>query len=197
MSRFSTIVLLAALVAAPAHAARFVITPGDGNLVQFESKAKIETFTGKTSQVEGSVVLDPAQLGDSIAVHVVVNIASLDTGIGLRNKHMCDNHLDCAKFPKATFTAGRLAKASAASLVAGQKTSFELSGTFDLHGVKQPLTVPVEMTLVESGGACHLEITTKFPVKLEDFQIARPKMLMLKLNDVQQVAVKLIARAPK
>lgn len=197
MSRFTGILLLAVLVAAPVHAARFVIVPGEGNLVQFESKAKIETFTGKTSQVEGSVELDPAQLGDSIAVNVVVNIASLDTGIGLRNKHMCDNHLDCAKFPKATFTGCKLAKASAATLVPGQMTSFELSGTFDLHGVKQPLVVPVEMTLVETGGARHLEITTHFPVKLGDFQIARPKMLVLKLNDVQQVAVKLIARAAK
>jgi len=197
MSRITGIVLLAALVAVPAHAARFVIAPGEGNLVQFESKAKIETFTGRTSQVEGSVELDPAQLGDSIAVNVVVNIASLDTGIGLRNKHMCDNHLDCAKFPKATFTGCRLAKASAATLVPGQKTSFELSGIFDLHGVTQPLTVPVEVTLVESSGGRHLEITTKFSVSLADFQIARPKMLVLKLNDVQQVTVKLIARAAK
>lgn len=197
MSRLIGFLWMAALLAAPAHAARFVIAPGEGNLVQFESKAKVETFTGKTSQVEGSVELDPAQLGDSIAVQVVVNIASLDTGIGLRNKHMCDNHLDCDQFPTATFSGGTLAKASAGGLVPGQKTSFELHGMLDLHGVRQPLVAPVEMTLVEAGGARHLEIATHFPVKLADFQIARPKMLVLKLNDVQQVAVKLIARAAK
>lgn len=193
-SKWIPAVLLAAAIASPADAAQFVIAPGGDNLVQFESKAKVETFTGKTSQVEGTVELDPAQLGDSITVNVVVNIASLDTGIGLRNKHMCDNHLDCAKFPQATFSAGKLAKASAVGLAPGQKTTFELIGTLDLHGVRQPLTVPVEMLLVDPG---HLEITTRFPVKLEDFQIARPKMLMLKLNEVQQVTVKLSARTPK
>ena len=193
-ARWMLAVLLAALGMAPAHAAKFVITPGGDNQVQFESKAQVETFTGKTSKVEGHVELDPAQLGDSITVNVVVDVASLDTGIGLRNKHMRDNHLDCAKFPKATFTGGKLAKASAAGLAAGQKTSFELTGSFELHGVRQPLTVPVEIVLVEVG---HLEITTRFPVKLADHQIPRPKMLVLKLNDVQQVTVKLHARAEK
>lgn len=197
-SRFSrwnlAVLLVTGAIVSPAHAAKFVIVAGGDNLVQFESKAKVETFTGKTSQVEGTVELDPAQLGDSITVNVVVSIASLDTGIGLRNKHMCDNHLECAKFPKATFSGGKLAKASAVGLASGQKTTFELTGSFDLHGVTQPLVVPVDVLLVESG---HLEITTKFPVKLEDHQIARPKMLMLKLNDVQQVTVKLIARAEK
>jgi len=196
MSRLTGIVMLA-LGAAPSHAERFVITPGAGNRVQFESKAAVETFTGKTSKVDGSVVLDPAQLGDSIAVEVVVDMASLDTGIGLRNKHMCDNHLDCAKFPRARFVAGKLGKPTAPALAPGSKVSFELSGTLDLHGVARPLTAPVEMTLVEASGARHLEISTHFPVKLADFQIARPTMLVLKLNDVQQVTVKLIARAPK
>lgn len=181
---------LAAALAAPAHAAKFVVAPGGDNLVQFESKAKIETFTGKTSQVEGRVELDPAQIGDSIAVRVVVNIASLDTGIKLRNKHMCDNHLDCDQFPRATFAGGRVSNRATAA----GKTTFDLSGSFDLHGVVQPLTVPVELTRTEAG---DLQITTKFPVKLADHKIARPQMLVLKLNDVQQVSVKLLARAEK
>ena len=92
---------LAALVvcAAPARAATYVVKPGSGTQVVFTAKATTETFEGRTDRMEGRLDVDPASVGDSVTVHLEVDLASLDTGSKMRNKHMRENHLETAKFP--------------------------------------------------------------------------------------------------
>ena len=189
-----TLTILAVLLAVAMHAAAattFRIQPGKPNLVRFVSKAPLETFEGKTHQVQGHVVLDPAALGDSIDAVVEVDLASLDTGLSLRNKHMRENHLETEKHPKATFRGGKISDLSRPNLEAGQKTTFVLAGTFALHGVERPLSVPVEMSPEAAGGG--LRIVTRFPVALADYKISRPSFLVMQLQEVQQVSVELVA----
>jgi len=196
MRRLACLLALA-LAASAARAERFVVAPGDEQNVKFESKAPVETFGGKTKQVEGAIDLDPAQLGDSLAAEIRVDLRALDTGIALRNRHMCENHLECAKYPTATFTGGRIAKASATALAPGHQVTFDLVGTLDLHGVRKPMTVPVEVMLEEASGARLLRVATRFQVKLRDHGIARPKMLVMKLDEVQRLDIALVARTRK
>jgi polyisoprenoid-binding protein YceI len=185
------LVLVWLAAAGPARAASetFVIQPGEEtNLIRFDSKATMESFYGVTRQVSGQVTLDPQALGDSIGVSVEVDLSTLDTGIGLRNQHMRENHLETDKYPKAVFHGGKVYDPSARRLTAGEPVTFEIEGTFDLHGVTRPLRSLVQMTLVEAeDGRPGLRITTYFPVKLADYQISRPRFLLLKLNEVQDV----------
>jgi hypothetical protein len=63
-------------------------------------------------------------------------------------------------------------------------------GTFDLHGVSQPRDVAAEVTLEADGS---LTVRAHFAVSLEDHEIKRPKFLVMKLADEQQVKVSLRA----
>ena len=65
-----------------------------------------------------------------------------------------------------------------------------LEGTLELHGVTQPVSVPIEMTLQK--GALH--VVSHFKVKLPDYKIARPQFLVMKLDEVQSVTVDVEAR---
>jgi polyisoprenoid-binding protein YceI len=188
-------VLLALLIATvgalqPAAAIEFVVTPDGASRMRFESKAPMETFDGKTKKISGSVDLDPAQLAEEIAVRIEVDLASLDTGSAMRNKHMYENHLHVDKYPKAVFTGGKLSDLSATQLTEGAKVTGNIAGTMSLHGVEKPLQAPIELTY--QGGGLH--VTTRFKIKLADYSIPRPQFLMMKLDESQSVTVDLDAR---
>ena len=71
----------------------------------------------------------------------------------------------------------------------GKTNSFELIGNFTLHGVTRRLRTTVDVT--KSGDT--LRIQTTFDVALPDYNIKRPKFLILKLNEVQKVTIDVVA----
>jgi polyisoprenoid-binding protein YceI len=184
------VLVLVARMPPAARATEFVLVPDGASQIVFTSKAPMESFSGKTRRVSGNIELDPLQLGDSIVVRVEIETASLDTGIELRNRHMRDNHLHCDRFPEAVFRGGRLTGLSATRLADGETVTGTIAGSLELHGVTKPLQAPIELTL--RGGSLH--VTTRFKVKLPDFDIPRPQFLVMKLDEVQNVVAELAAR---
>ncbi len=175
-----------------ADAARFAVTPGaETNSVRFESKAPAESFDGKSRQISGTIDCDPTALGDSIGIAIEVDAASLDTGIGLRNQHMRDNHLHTKQYPKITFTGGRLLPGHPGALPAGEPVEVTVAGNFTLHGVTQRFEVPAQVTWNAAEKALH--VVASFQVKLSAFNIPRPQFLVMKLDEVQRITFDVVA----
>ncbi|HLQ67320.1 MAG TPA: YceI family protein [Candidatus Limnocylindrales bacterium] len=168
-----------------ASAAVFQVRPGGDSKVVFISKAPMERFEGKTGRLEGTIDVDPAQLGDSATVHFEVDMASLDTGIAKRNQHMRENHLETAKYPKAVFDGAAIHAAGGASLATGKATTLDVEGAFTLHGVTRRIRIPVEVTYKRGA----ISFKTTFRVSLADYAISLPQFLFLKLADTQEVRV--------
>jgi polyisoprenoid-binding protein YceI len=200
-----TLFILAVIVSAstapgPGHAAAWILDPGHAQTVGFRSKAPLETFEGSTHRVTGHVTLDPAAIGDSLEIEVRVDLASLDTGLAMRDRNMRENHLHTDRFPYATFHAGIVTDGAGTDLRDGEPHDIALSGTLDLHGVKRPVSVSLTVRLGAEGDAApderhepRLRITTRFPVALADYDIPRPRFLFAKLAEVQLVSVDLVA----
>jgi len=190
---------VAALALSPrasAHATEFVVRPGGENKVVFVSKAPIEAFEGRTNRMEGRIVVDPAEVGDSITVHLEVDLASLDTGIAKRNQHMRENHLETAKYPRAVFDGASVSAPIGARLdAASRMVSFDVEGTFSLHGVSRRLRIKAEAAYVAQPRVGQLRFRTTFPVNLNDYAIRRPEFLFLKLAEIQTVKVDGVAVA--
>ncbi len=189
------IILCAAsvLAADPSGASRFEVGPESGdNRVVFVSKAPLESFEGKTARVIGSVVLDPATIGEALEIRVQVAMASLDTGIGLRNRHMRENHLHTDRFPHATFTGGEVLHGAGVDLRDGRPHEVLLRGQMELHGVRRAIEVPLRLTYRDEGPG-RLQLWSEFEISLSDYEIPRPRFLMLKLGEVQKVRVDLTA----
>lgn len=176
-------------VAGSAQAGTFLVHPGGESKVVFVSKATIETIEGKTSRMEGVLSLDPGAVGDTVTVHLEVDLASLSTGLSRRDKHMRENHLETAKFPKAVFDGAAVLAPAGAKLEPGKPVSFELEGTFALHGVSRRLRCTAEATYRGAGSAGKIEFRAAFSVTLSDYNIARPEFLFLKLAETQNVRV--------
>ena len=182
------LILLSALAPASGWCGDYTVRPGKECKVVFVSRASMEKFEGKTDHLEGTLSVDPSALGDSASFRFEVDLASLDTGIQMRNKHMRENHLETAKFPKAVFEGGTL-RAAGARLEAGKPESLQVEGTFTLHGVARRIRITVAVTLRPDPAPGAIDFSTEFPVALADYAIGRPQFLFLKLADVQVVRV--------
>lgn len=78
--------------------------PKGRDSVSFTSDAPIELIVGKTNKIKGKITVDDSlDLSKPFNATFDVDLASIDTGIPLRNEHMRDNFLETAKYPKASF----------------------------------------------------------------------------------------------
>ena len=168
-----------------------ILEEKEGTEVIFHSKATMESFDGRTRNVGGWINLDPANLPDGVTWDVQVQMASLQTGIGLRDKHMRENHLHTEEHPTASFQGGSVRDTSATSLSPGKTDRLTLVGQLTLHGVTREREIPVDLTMRDAGA---LEVEAHFEVSLADHDIPLPKFLVVKLADRQEVEVHLLAR---
>lgn len=143
------------------------------NLATVESITEFETFTGRTSKVTGSLTFDAKKKSGTGSI--AVDVASIDTGIPLRNEHMRDSAwLDAAKHPKITFTANRVQS------MGGDQ--YRVTGTFTMKGVSKPLTATATVKYRAAGEATKaagfdgdvVQVTAKFKIKLSDFGVTIP-----------------------
>jgi polyisoprenoid-binding protein YceI len=193
-----------------AHATTFRSGLDDRNDVSFRSKAPLETINGKTSDVQATVAIDDLQdFAKSLKASVTVGLASLDTGIALRDDHMRKSFLQTDKYPNAVFTLTEVVSAYTTATVEGQDvhtptnalaagvpTHVVATGVMALHGVERDITVDdLTVTYFEKGA----ESKAKFPdgdvlyvagsidAKLSEYGIKRPRMVVLKLADEVQL----------
>lgn len=173
------------------------IDPIGRNTVQFKTSAPLEDIVGTTNKIAGEIKVDPQNLkSDRPLARFEVDLASLDTGIGLRDTHMREQYLHTDKYPKAVFTLERIRKASAAKLGPHKTVTVTAEGTFELHGVQRRIEVPVKVTyLPESQSTMGklpgnlLRITSDFDVKLADYNVERPQMVILKVGEIAHISI--------
>ncbi len=130
------------------------------------------------------------------SVEVRVPVATLDTGIELRNKHLqSSDWLDAKKNPELSFVSR-----SARKLDDG---SWEIAGDFSLHGVTQPLTIRAQVKPIPAeaakaaglGKGDWLRVATPFEVKLSDFGVQVPGKVAGRVSDVWKVKLNLFVNA--
>jgi polyisoprenoid-binding protein YceI len=172
------------------------VDAGDaGNKVSFTSDAPVELIHGNTSKITGNITYDDSLKFDPkhpFKVNFDVDLASIDTGIPLRNEHMRDNFLETAKFPKASFKVSQLMGKAMPPLKPGQKVTLTSLGSFSLHGKTMTKKIPVTVTIRGD----KLRIQSTFPVRLSDFDIKRPEVVFQKLAETVFVTVDVMAEAP-
>ena len=183
---------LLAVLAASAIAAEKTYKVGGGRpsqqIATVESVTDFETFTGRTHKVSGSIKFDKA--ARKISGKISIDVASIKTGIDLRDEHMQGPMwMDAAKYKSITF------QVTKAKHVKGD--DWDVTGKFTMHGVTK--TITVRTTLKERGASETsrragfkgdvLQLKTKFKVKLSDYGIKIPGMAAAKVNDTVTISI--------
>ena len=170
---------LAALMitSALAHNMKFTVGNAGGmkasQVFTFDSDADFENFTGLTHKVTGSINFDP-KTGNG-GGRIVVDIASIDTGIALRNEHLqSDMWFNAEKFPQAVF------EATSVKRKGGDK--YEITGKLTVHGVTKTIKTEAAAKYIKENEATRkamfvgdvINLKTSFKVKLADFGVMIP-----------------------
>jgi polyisoprenoid-binding protein YceI len=156
------------------------------NVVRFTSRTQVDEFEGVTDKIDGYVLLDGEPLsattgGDDTELYFEVDLASLDTGIGLRDRHMRDDYLEVKRYPYASFK-GKITHTEVSGSGGAHVTA---AGTFTVHGVSMEREIACDVTPTGPG----YRTTCGFPVLLSDHRIDIPKVMFLKLSNEIQVDV--------
>ena len=149
------------------------------NLVKFISDAPMEDFEGITDKIDGYIFWEGDDLLNKSEMYFEVDLNSLDTGIGLRNRHMRENYLHTDQFPFTHFTG----KLTTAEMVKEGEYSVTAEGTMFIHGVEKQLTVNGTILEVENG----YRIQAKFVAPLTEYNIEVPQLMFFKIDEDMQL----------
>jgi len=118
------------------------------NQATFFSTTPLEDVTGISNAVSGKVTFDISDI-KTLKGSISIPVASLDTGIELRNEHLASpNWMDAESYPDLTF---EIKSVSDVKAEADNKLSAKVTGDFTAHGVTKQVVADATITyLVES-----------------------------------------------
>lgn len=145
---------------------------------EFLSKAALNEFTGVSKDLNG--LLD----FENNSFDFFIDLNTLKTGIGLRDRHMRENYLETKKYPFAEFT-GKLN--DHVKPVKGQSKSLNATGTFKIHGKEKDMVVPGKITWISDS---EIQLEATFKVLLSDYNIAIPSVIFYELSEEQVITIK-------
>jgi polyisoprenoid-binding protein YceI len=148
----------------------------------FISKAPMTEFTGASEQLQGLIDLDKNLLD------FFIDLNTLKTGIGLRDRHMRENYLETKKYPFAEFT-GKIA--AFPELLIGEEVPVSAKGKFKIHGVEREIEVPGTL---QRKSDRELVLKAEFKVLLGDYNIDIPKVMFYELAEDQIVKIDAILK---
>lgn len=194
---YQTIALLV-FMAMTINAQTFIAKGDSRNQATFESNAALEDIVGVSNTLEATVMINPSDLSGAQG-NVKVDLTGLKTGIDLRDEHLrSENWLNTDKFPHAIFTLKKLEGAS--SLTDGKAVSVKLHGDFTVHGVTKSVVADGELTYYKESEKTKarikgnlLKVTANFVIKLADYGVNIPDMVIGKVDDNIKVSANFVA----
>jgi len=136
------------------------------------------SFEAKTSAVTGELAVASGPQ-EPLKGELSVDLQKLQTGIGLRDRHMKDSYLEVKRGDE--FAAAKLQDIKVDALEG--KTSFR--GVLMLHGERREVTGTA--TIKPNGDGYRVE--ANFPVRISEFEIPDPTYLGVGVKDQVQVRV--------
>jgi len=110
---------------------------------------------------KGTIVFDDVNPAAS-KFDVAIDVASINTGNGLQNKHAkSDEWFDAAKYPQIKYTSQKIVKAG---------TGYQVTGELEVHGVKKPVVIPFSFQKTAKGAT----FTGTFGLNRNDYKLGKP-----------------------
>jgi len=129
----------------------------EGYSITFSSDEASGIFKG----FKGAIAFDE-QHPATAKFDVTIDVASINTGNGLQNRHAkSDEWFDAAKYPQIHFASQKIVKTP---------FGYQVTGDLEMHGVKKPLSIPFTFKRTANGGL----FAGVFTVNRADFRVGKP-----------------------
>jgi polyisoprenoid-binding protein YceI len=184
-----TIFLTLLLISAPlfAEMQEYQIQPNLSSL-NFNVSAQLHMVHGTGGKFEGKITGDPMDITHA-TMSIKLDPATFNTDNDKRDETMREKSLELAKFPWIEFNSTSI-EAPKKELVDQQSVTATVHGTLKLHGVESKITVPVQ--IVKKGD--ELTAEGDIALKLDDFNIYRPRVVFVKLQNDISIHFKIAAK---
>lgn len=170
------------------------------NQTSFFSTTPLEDITGLSGGVQGSVTFNVNDI-KSLKGKISVPVASIKTGIDMRDEHMRGaGWLDAEKYPDITF---EIIKVSDVKVVADNKLTAKVIGNYTMKGVTKEITTDATLTYLDESDQTKMRapgdllgVQAKFNVKLSDFNVNN-KIVGQKVSENIEVSVNIVGSNAK
>jgi len=156
-------------------ATEYHVDKSRSNLVKFISDAPVEDIEGVTGDIDGYMFWEDSDTLGTSEIYFEVDLNTVDTGIGLRNRHMRENYLETDKYP-TTYFKGKLIRKTHEQT---GNLSVTAEGIMFIHGIEQNKSIQANLIPEEDG----FRIKTSFSVAWPDYDIEVPQLMFLKINE--------------
>jgi polyisoprenoid-binding protein YceI len=149
--------------------------------LKFHIVHKLHKVEGAASDLEGKAVV---QSDGTVLAMARAPVAKFHTGDGNRDGHMIEV-LEAGKYPWVVFK-------GTTHLGPGGELPKEVTmqGEVELHGVKRPVTVPLQLEPTADG----VRAKGSFDVSLDAHKIERPSLLFVKIDDACRIDVDFVLK---
>ncbi len=144
------------------------------------------SFEARTSALTGDLIL--ADASGRVDGAIQVDLAKLETGIGLRDEHMKDKYLEIRR--SETFATARIEDIR---IERAEEGSVPFQGKLTVHGEQHEISGTADLQRQQRDGA--LRVRTRFPISIAAFGIQPPRYLGVGVRDQVQVQVQFTAVA--
>lgn len=179
--------------------------PSRRDTVTFTSRAPLEDIIGTTNQISGYLVFDPNNPEKGGHGKLVVPVASLDSGIPLRDEHLrSEGWFNAEEYPHITFAIEEVEQIEELQKTDSFATyDVTISGPLTMHGQTKNITVPGRITYLKESPQTQqkmpgdlLAARSTFNVKMSDFGIEPPPgmdVMGTKVSDTIKVEVSVMS----
>ena len=165
------ILILVLVINTFTHAEEWDVKRDAKNSVKFTSSTTVLDFDGVTDRIDGYIYWE----GDKIfsgknELYFEVDLNTVKTGIGKRDRDMREDVLETDKWPK-TYFKGTIVSASKTD--SSNSYNIIAKGKMFIHGVEKEMKIPAVIKL-QNG---TMNVQTRFSVFLKDYNIEAPSLL--------------------
>lgn len=131
----------------------------------YSIKFNSDNPSGVFKSFKGKILFDPDNLSQS-EFNLTVDVNSINTGNGMKNKHaLSDEWFDAKQFPEITFKSNDFKKDESGYLVRGVMT---------IHGISKEMTIPFDFV--------NNTFNSSFKVNRTDFNVGSTKGMSAKAS---------------
>lgn len=144
----------------------------ESNIVKFTSSTPVLDFDGITSKIDGYIYWDGEELfGGKNEIYFEVDLNSVETGVGKRDRDMREDVLETDKWPKTSFR-GSINKVDKKSDTSNEYVVSSIGKMF-IHGHEKEMEIKANISI--SGSV--MNVVCDFSVFLKDYEIEAPSLL--------------------
>lgn len=154
------------------YAEEWNVKKTENNLVKFTSSTTLLDFDGITDNIEGYIYWEGENVfGDKNEIYFEVDINSVETGIGKRDRDMQEDVLETDKWAKTSFKGN----VKELKIIDEKDQKYELIsiGKMSLHGHEKELEIKASIDINNN----EMNVVCDFSVFLKDYDIEAPSLL--------------------